>query len=114
MSFEKQFRAEWALIDNPEKWTKRAAARDKRGVAVRATSKTAVRFCQDSARLRSYRESCARPADVYELSYVVAELFGFDGAIELNDHPDTTHADMAVFYEVLIFLGACIDEMDAA
>jgi hypothetical protein len=42
-----------ALLDDPRRWTRRAAARDAQGLNCQATDERAVRFCAYGALLRA-------------------------------------------------------------
>lgn len=94
-----------ALIDTPEKWTKKAYAREKQDESsvLSYFDPKASCFCSLGALYRAgLSASCA--GDVPRARRVLdratgVDHFGFSGSIvRTNDHPDTTHTDiMAVF-----------------
>jgi hypothetical protein len=111
MKISDQLRAEWALINKPEKWTKGEYARDKAGNFAILESKSACKFCQEGARItvlgiEAYSTRCDNLIvnDADDLAHNVAKLFGFSNAIFLNDHSDTTHDDMRIFYDTMIYI----------
>jgi hypothetical protein len=106
MKLSKQLRREWSLIDQPHKWTKGLFARNRAGESVELEDKSACRFCQWGARFRM--EMPQKGYTLYiesnELARDVANFFGFYDAVHLNDHPNTTHADMRIFYDTMIYI----------
>jgi hypothetical protein len=111
MKLSDQLRHEWSLIDQPNKWTKGEYARDKTGNWVTVTNKSACKFCQEGARRKvlkievkniGHTDLIANNAD--GLAHNVAKLFGFSSAILLNDAENTTHADMRIYYETMIYI----------
>jgi hypothetical protein len=104
MKLSKHLRKEWALIDHPKKWCKRHSALNSKGRIVYELDDAACRFCQGGARNKVDSEGTKFFGDSCWLANDVAKLFNFDSAVELNDDPKTTHNDMRVFYEVMIYM----------
>jgi hypothetical protein len=113
MKLSEQLRKEWALIDHPGKWCKGVSALNSKGRKVYEWSSAASRFCQSGARIRVGFENlgiqrCLKFDSAINLSFLLASdvaiFFKFDSVRELNDHPKTTHDDMRVFYEIMIYM----------
>ena len=87
-----------ALIDAPEKWTKGTEARDASGRSVPFNSPDAVCCCAVGALLGALHRA-GNDGECVALRRLRKALpIGFADVVSLNDHPDTTHADiMAVF-----------------
>jgi hypothetical protein len=79
-----------ALIDTPEKWTKNAQARTKRGCATYASSMKAYSFCAIGAICRVCADN-----DVHVfLEKILTErgyVYDGDPLMSFNDNPDTNH-----------------------
>jgi hypothetical protein len=104
MKLSDQLRAEWSLIDQPHKWTKNAYARDSKGNAVIFGAKGACSYCQRGARLTVQGHWDTLGIWAENLADNVAKLFGFSSAFYFNDHQNTTHADMRIYYETMIYI----------
>ena len=104
-----------ALIDAPEKWTKGTEARDAHGFRVRFESPDAVCFCAVGALLGAlHRAGNDDDGECVALRRLRKALpIGFADVVSLNDHPDTTHADiMAVFDRAIAAEEAAIKALD--
>jgi iron uptake system EfeUOB component EfeO/EfeM len=106
MKLSEQLRREWALIDQPKKWTKGALARNRAGESVEIEDKSALSFCQLGARysLKMPQPNYNLYIEATTLAKDVAKLFGFSNAVHLNDAANTTHADMRIYYETMIYI----------
>lgn len=89
------------LLDSPEKWTKRAFARDKTGGVVSEFSDDAVCWCLLGAAVKchNYNDEFAHACE--KLEQAVDTLFShFGQASVFNDAADTTFADVRKVLEL--------------
>jgi hypothetical protein len=102
-------RAVRELLAEPERWTKKAIARDAAGKATDVYDERAVSRCLGGARLEAERD--CRPYDPLRLMRISDEdralhqsvrKRGFEGFVSFNDAPQTTHSDiLAVLDEAI-------------
>lgn len=88
-----------ALLAKPEAWAKGQYARDRNGYECSATNDKAVCWCIEGAAMRVHSH-----ASVIPLMDGVGESRGYDGVVDFNDDPKTTHAD------ILAFLAECKEQ----
>lgn len=101
-----QLIAEKELLSDPARWTKSAFARDANGRVTMTSARAwlddidvlpAVCWCQHGA---SYQLSSS--INTRLLKNMIANTYGFSTAMDFNDAPETTHADLMSFYDVCI------------
>lgn len=81
-----------ALIDTPEKWTRNAKARSASGIATLPRSSKAVCWCAYGALVKV----CGKK----EASDIAWDVFlGTGNLAGFNDRPETTHADLMVYFD---------------
>jgi hypothetical protein len=77
-------------INTPEKWCKRANARDANGTEVKALSPNACQWCIDGALMSANGSDHGPYWDAY---YAIGTAIGC-GPLRFNDRLATTHADV--------------------
>lgn len=108
MTPAEQLRAAKALIDTPERWTKKVFARNAAGFGVDVDNPDAVCFCSLGAIAKVVDHD---PREVWigcgiELprNYLEQAAGGFRFVTDINDDHDTTHADIMKLFDDAIAL----------
>ena len=105
MTTAEHLRAAKALIDTPEKWTRKVSARDKNLKPASASDKRACIFCSVGAVWRVFDGVLDDPAVLpCELCLERSLPSGFDDISAYNDDPDTTHPDIMSLFDRAIEL----------